>query len=78
MIKLVYHNNKEGDLIMAEEVRFCPLLTVVRAGQANYMVCQTNCVFFLEEECAFLTSAKILKEMKLKSINSNKKDKESD
>lgn len=63
---------------MAEEVRFCPLLTVVRAGQANYMVCQTNCVFYLEEECAFLTAAKILKEMKLKSIHLNKGNKESD
>lgn len=63
---------------MAEEVRFCPLLTVVRAGQANYMVCQTNCVFFLEEECAFLTATKILKEIRSKSLEFNKKDKESD
>lgn len=69
---------KEGDSIMTEEVRFCPLLTVVRAGQANYMVCQTNCVFYLEEECAFLTTAKVLKEMKIKSKDFNRKDKESD
>jgi hypothetical protein len=46
-----------------EEVKFCPLLTVVRAGQANYMVCQTNCVFYVEDECAFVTSAKLLKEI---------------
>ena len=46
-----------------EEVKFCPLLTVVRAGQANYMVCQTNCVFYIEGECAFVTTAKLLKEI---------------
>ena len=44
------------------EVKFCPLLTVVNAGQANYMVCQTNCVFYLEDECAFITTARTLKE----------------
>ena len=44
------------------EVRFCPLLTVVRAGQPTYMVCQTNCAFYLESECAFITIAKLLKE----------------
>jgi hypothetical protein len=48
---------------MSEEIKFCPLLTVVKAGQANYMVCQTNCVFYLESECAFITSAKVLKEV---------------
>jgi hypothetical protein len=48
---------------MPEEVRFCPLLTVVRAGQASYMVCQTNCVFYVEGECAFVTTAKLLKEI---------------
>ena len=44
------------------EVKFCPLLTIVDAGQANYMVCQTNCTFYLENECAFITTAKLLKE----------------
>ena len=44
------------------EVKFCPLLTIVNAGQANYMVCQTNCVFYLEDECAFITTARTLKE----------------
>lgn len=48
---------------MAEEVRFCPLLTVVRAGQANYLTCQSTCVFFLDGECAFITTTKILKEL---------------
>jgi hypothetical protein len=46
-----------------EEVKFCPLLTVVKAGQASYMVCQTNCVFYVEGECAFITTAKLLKEI---------------
>jgi hypothetical protein len=46
-----------------DEVKFCPLLTVVRAGQASYMVCQTNCVFYLEDECAFVTTAKLLKDL---------------
>ena len=45
-----------------EEIKFCPLLTVVRGGQANYMVCQANCVFYIEGECAFITTAKLLKE----------------
>lgn len=44
------------------EVKFCPLLTRMDAGQANYMVCQTNCAFYLENECAFITTAKLLKE----------------
>ncbi len=48
---------------MAEEVRFCPLLTVVKAGQANYMMCQSTCVFFLDGECAFITTTKMLKEL---------------
>jgi len=48
---------------MPEEVRFCPLLTIVKAGQANYMVCQTNCVFYVDGECAFVTTAKLLKEI---------------
>jgi hypothetical protein len=46
-----------------EEVKFCPLLTVVKAGQPSYMVCQTNCVFYVEGECAFVTTAKLLKEI---------------
>ena len=46
-----------------DEVKFCPLLTLVRDGQANYMVCQTNCVFYLDGECAFVTTAKALKEV---------------
>ncbi len=45
------------------EVKFCPLLTIVNAGQANYMVCQTNCVFYVEDECAFITTARLLKEV---------------
>jgi hypothetical protein len=45
------------------EVKFCPLLTIVRAGQANYMVCQNNCVFYIDGECAFITTAKSLKEL---------------
>ena len=56
--------NKKGDKLMAEEVKFCPLLTIIRAGQANYMVCQTNCAFFLDDECAFITAAKVLKDIK--------------
>jgi len=61
---------------MAEEVRFCPLLTVVRAGQANYIACQETCVFFLENECAFITTSKILKElMRSKVIDQDRKDK---
>ncbi len=46
-----------------EEVKFCPLLTIVRAGQVNYGVCKTNCIFYLEGECAFITTAKLLKEV---------------
>lgn len=57
-----------------ENVRFCPLLTIVKAGQANYMVCQSNCVFFLDEECAFITSAKALKAI-IKNDNANNKSK---
>jgi hypothetical protein len=61
---------------MAEEIKFCPLLTIVRAGQANYMVCQTNCVFFLDDECAFITTAKVLKgSPKPKIVDSIRKDK---
>ena len=45
------------------EVKFCPLLTIVNAGQANYMVCQTNCTFYIEDECAFITTARLLKEV---------------
>jgi hypothetical protein len=61
---------------MAEEIRFCPLLTVVKAGQANYMACQETCVFFLENECAFITTAKTLKElMRSKTVDMDRKDK---
>jgi len=57
------------------EVKFCPLLTIVRAGQANYMVCQTNCAFYLEDECAFITTAKLLKEsVRPKVIDIARKD----
>ena len=60
---------------MTEEVKFCPLLTIVRAGQANYMVCQTNCVFYVEGECAFITTARLLKEVvKPKVIDMIRKD----
>ena len=45
-----------------ENVRFCPLLTVVRAGQVEYGVCKINCVFYLDDECAFITTAKLLKQ----------------
>ncbi|MFC1713830.1 hypothetical protein ACFL6S_09185 [Candidatus Poribacteria bacterium] len=45
------------------EVKFCPLLTIVNAGQANYMVCQTNCTFYIEDECVFITTARLLKEV---------------
>jgi hypothetical protein len=44
-----------------ENVRFCPLLTVVRAGQVEYGVCKINCVFYLDDECAFITTARLLK-----------------
>ena len=44
------------------EVKFCPLLTTVNAGQVNYMVCQTNCVFYVDDECVFITTSKLLKE----------------
>ncbi len=58
-----------------DEVRFCPLLTIVKAGQPTYMVCQTNCVFYLEDECAFITTAKLLKEsVKPKVIDIARKD----
>lgn len=53
---------------MAEEVKFCPLLTVVKAGQPSYIVCQTTCVFFLDGECAFITTAKALKEIKISRL----------
>jgi len=46
-----------------DEVKFCPLLTIIKAGQANYMVCQTNCTFYIEGECAFVTTANLLKEV---------------
>jgi len=46
-----------------DEVKFCPLLTIVRAGQANYMICQNTCVFYIDGECAFITAAKSLKEI---------------
>jgi len=48
---------------MSEEVKFCPMLTTVVAGQANYMICQTTCVFFVDNECVFITTAKMLKEL---------------
>ncbi len=49
---------------MSEEVKFCPMLTIVRAGQASYLACQyTTCVFFVDDECVFITTAKLLKEM---------------
>ena len=58
-----------------DEVKFCPLLTIVNAGQANYMVCQTNCVFYIEGECAFITTAKLLKEVvKPKVIDMARRD----
>jgi len=61
---------------MAEEVKFCPLLTIVRAGQPNYMACQATCVFFIENECALITSAKALKElMRSKVTDQDRKDK---
>lgn len=61
------------------EVRFCPLLTVVRAGQANYMVCQTNCAFYMEDECAFITTARLLKEVvRPKVIEMARKDQTDD
>ena len=51
-----------------DEVKFCPLLTIVRAGQANYMVCQNNCVFYIDGECAFITTARLLKELKKSKV----------
>ena len=47
-----------------EEVKFCPMLTVIRPGQTreSYTACQFNCVFYLDGECAFITTAKLLKE----------------
>ena len=60
---------------MPEEIRFCPLLTTVKAGQANYMVCQNTCVFYIDGECAFVTTAKLLKEVvKPKVIDMVRKD----
>lgn len=59
-----------------ENIKFCPLLTVVKAGQANYMVCQNNCVFFIDDECAFITTSKALKELMKNNIaNQNRRDK---
>ena len=46
-----------------DEVKFCPFLTIVKAGQANYMVCQTNCTFYVDGECVFITTSKMLKEL---------------
>ncbi len=61
---------------MAEEVKFCPFLTVVRAGQATYLTCQTTCIFYLGNECAFITIARALKETaKPKIIELSRKDK---
>ena len=61
---------------MTEEVRFCPLLTVVRAGQANYMTCQSTCVFFIDDECAFITTSKMLKELMVSKSNTKDRKKE--
>ena len=58
----------------SEDTKFCPLLTIVRAGQANYMVCQSSCVFFIDGECAFITASKALKGI-MKSDNASQKDK---
>ena len=58
----------------SENTKFCPLLTVVRAGQANYMVCQSSCVFFVDGECVFITASKALKEI-MKSENAGQKAK---
>lgn len=58
-----------------EDVKFCPLLTVVKAGQANYMVCQSNCVFFIDDECVFITASRALKEMTKSNIPSQKEKK---
>ena len=58
---------------MSEEIKFCPMLTTVRAGQASYMVCQTNCVFFIDDECVFLTTAKLLKEIAKEKEQKNSK-----
>jgi len=61
---------------MADDVKFCPLLTIVKAGQANYMVCQKNCAFYLDDECAFITTSRILKEyMQSDKISLNQKNK---
>ena len=56
-----------------DEVKFCPLLTIADAGRANYMVCQTNCTFYVEDECVFITTAKLLKEAV--GLNKNQTDK---
>ena len=48
---------------MSEETTFCPLMTVVKEERANYMVCQTNCVFHVGDECAFIATARLLKEV---------------
>jgi len=45
-----------------QEVKFCPLLTVVKAGQVTYEVCKINCVFYVDNECAFVTTARLLKQ----------------
>jgi len=45
-----------------QEVKFCPLLTVVRAGQVTYEVCKINCVFYVDSECSFVTTARLLKQ----------------
>jgi hypothetical protein len=61
---------------MTEEVRFCPLLTVVRAGEAKYVICQHTCVFFIDDECAFITTSKMLKELMVSK--SDTKDRKKD
>lgn len=58
-----------------DEIKFCPLLTIVKAGQANYMVCQSTCAFYVEGECAFVTTAKMMKELvKPKVIDMGEKE----
>ena len=60
---------------MPDRVTFCPLITIVKEGQANYMSCQSTCVFYVEDECVFITTAKMLKEMaKSEAVDKSQRD----
>lgn len=72
LVKDISIKQVKGDQLMPDEVKFCPLLTVVRAGQATYLTCQATCVFYIEGECAFITATKLLKQLATKTNKTEK------